>query len=359
MLRPSTPEHILILGLTAAACILGAQINLSRAQDTSPRTAAGLNADLAVCANKQTPAEDGIAACSRLLADPKIERSALSDIYVNRAFFLAKYPGRAGSLGDARTDLEAAIQDNTTALQLSPRKVVALVNRADNWRLKGNIEGLIGPLDHVKADYEHSIVDFNEALSLPLNQEQKVLVYAMRSLTYIEMPDFQSAHADIEMATAIASREGSAKWVVEFIRYCKGEVEKRELKNFHSTCRGAYDLSSCEQALQLDYLEPQDRTLFAATRDKIQAFNDILAACRKGSNSACDEALASDIARGNDQMKGEIEQLREAASPIRFGIERATGLSSASIAFLGISALALYLLSLRYGWSPLLWRMKR
>src|SRR5215510_12712759 len=85
--------------------------------------------DISLCNQANVKPDDGIAACTRLLARPTLEADT---ILLNRA--------RGWS---AKGDLDSAIEDYTTAIQRNPRNTDALLNRGAVWYRKNEYDRAI------------------------------------------------------------------------------------------------------------------------------------------------------------------------------------------------------------------------
>ena len=151
--------------------------------------------------------EDGISACTRLIAAKKLGGADLGQAYVLRAIGYGRFKG----------DYDLAIADYSEGMRLDPANVAAYAGRAAGYLRKGNMdlalkdlnEGLrrnpnnsavhngLGAYHLAKGEYTSALVEFNTAIRL---QPQYLYAYRYRAEAYEGKGDLAAALADFRVA---------------------------------------------------------------------------------------------------------------------------------------------------------------
>jgi tetratricopeptide (TPR) repeat protein len=151
--------------------------------------------------------EDGISACTRLIAAKKLGGADLGQVYVWRAVGTGRFKG----------DYDLAIADYSEGMKLDPAIVAAYAGRGAGYLRKGNPdlalkdlnEGLrrnpnnsavhngIGAYHLAKGEYSSALVEFNTAIRL---QPQYLYAYRYRAEAYEGKGDLAAALADYRVA---------------------------------------------------------------------------------------------------------------------------------------------------------------
>jgi tetratricopeptide (TPR) repeat protein len=162
--------------------------------------------DRAGC-SKAPDREDGISACTRLIAAKKLGGADLGQVYILRAVGYGRFKG----------DYDLAIADYGEGMRLDPANVAAYAGRAASYLRKGNVdlalkdlnEGLrrnpnnaavqkgLGAYHLAKGEYTPALVEFNTAIRL---QPQYLYAYRYRAEAYEGKGDLAAAIADFRVA---------------------------------------------------------------------------------------------------------------------------------------------------------------
>jgi tetratricopeptide (TPR) repeat protein len=168
--------------------------------------------DIALCNQANVKPDDGIAACSRLLARPTLEADS---ILLNRA--------RGWS---AKGDLDSAIEDYTSAIQRNPRNTDALLNRGAIWYRKNEYDRAISDFnlilgakrDHAlaliyrgvalsaKGEFDRAVSDFDQSIRL---DPKNPAAYRFRAVAHYRRRDFDRSIDDFNMANKLAPTDAT------------------------------------------------------------------------------------------------------------------------------------------------------
>jgi lipoprotein NlpI len=203
--------------------------------------------------NNAEAADRNIAACTRILNDPRESRNR-SIAFSNRCglWNTKKDPGRAladcgeairldprhmlaynnrGNTYRAKGEIERAIADYSEAIRLNPRYAIAFRNRGLAYRAKGEHDRAIanyneairidprsalayndrGLSHRAKGEHDRAIADYNEAIRI---DPRSALAYNNRGLAYLYSGSLARAQADFKQASDLDPKDAyAALWL--------------------------------------------------------------------------------------------------------------------------------------------------
>ena len=174
-------------------------------------------------------ADQSIAACDRVLNDPKITGSS-----------------RAAALGSrcgwwwAKKDPDRALSDCNEAIRLDPAYAAAYINRGNVYLNKADFERAFvdfneavridpknawahtarGDFYKNKGDFEHAMADFSEAIRLDSNY---AMAYFFRSDLYKRKDDFDRAIADLNQSIRLDPNNALTYFTRGGVSYIMGD----------------------------------------------------------------------------------------------------------------------------------------
>jgi lipoprotein NlpI len=155
-------------------------------------------------------ADEGIAACDRLISDPKITAQARAAALSNRCGWWW-----------AKKDPDRALADCNEAIRLDSNNATAFVNRGNAFLSK--------------SDVEHAIADFNSAIRLDPNS---AWAFAARGNLYKNKGDLEHALADLNEASRL-----DPNYALPF--FSRGEIYKSKGDFAHA-------MTDMNEAIRLD-----------------------------------------------------------------------------------------------------------
>ena len=182
--------------------------------------AAGFEEDKKACTGTEAEADDGIAACTRLIDGKTGE--------------LAVFYYKRGSFWSEKDELDKAIEDYSKAIEIDPTYAKAYDGRGSAWTDKGEIERAFADYDQAirldpkdphfwnnrgllwksEDDFERALADFNEAIKL---DPAYTAAFTNRGLTYEARAearykaDIERAKTEYKAALALPQKYSSGK----------------------------------------------------------------------------------------------------------------------------------------------------
>jgi lipoprotein NlpI len=196
---------------------------------TSPALADS-QSDLDHCklAGEVSKADEGIAACDRVINDPKVTAP-------NRAAALASRCGWWWT----KKDPDRALSDCTEAIRADSRYAAAYINRGNAYLLKSDIDHAFadfseairldpknawayterGNLYKNKGDFEHALADLNESIRL---DPSYAMVFLARGDLYKSQGDLSRAMADLNESIRLDANYAAAYFTRGRLSYMMG-----------------------------------------------------------------------------------------------------------------------------------------
>jgi lipoprotein NlpI len=173
-------------------------------------------------------ADQGIAACDRIIADAKVTGSGRAVALSNRCgwWWAKKDPDRAlsdcneaikldrafapayinrGNAYLSKADVEHAFGDFSEAIRLDPKSAWAYSARGDLYKAKG--------------DFDHALADFNEAIRLNPNY---AIAFFFRGDLYKRMGNLERAMADLNESLRLDPNDAKAYFLRGRLSYMGG-----------------------------------------------------------------------------------------------------------------------------------------
>jgi lipoprotein NlpI len=173
-------------------------------------------------------ADQGIAACDRVIQDTKVTGANRAAALSNRCgwWWAKKEPDRAlsdcneairvassyapayinrGNAYLSKGDFEHAFGDFNEAIQLDPKSAWAYSERGDLYKAKG--------------EFDHALADFNQAIQLDPNY---AIAYFFRGDLYKRMGDFDRAMTDLNESIRLDPNYAKAYFIRGRLSYMKG-----------------------------------------------------------------------------------------------------------------------------------------
>jgi len=173
-------------------------------------------------------ADQNIAACDRVLADPRVTGPDRAAAFSNRCGWW--WAGK---------DLDRALPDCNAAIQLDRFQAAAYVNRGNIYLNKGDVDRAFGDFNEAirvdpgsawaysargelyqsKGDAEHALADFSLSIRLDPNY---ALAYFYRSQSYKGQGDFERALVDLDRSIRLDPNDARAYFARGGIFYIMG-----------------------------------------------------------------------------------------------------------------------------------------
>jgi lipoprotein NlpI len=174
-------------------------------------------------------ADQGIAACDRVIKDSKVTGADRAAAFSNRCGWWW-----------AKKDADRALSDCNEAIKLDRAFAPAYVNRGNAYLSKADVEHAFGDFNEAirldpksawaysargdlykaKGDFNHALADFNEAIRLDPNY---AVAYFFRGALYKHLGDFDRAMADLNQSIRLDPNDAKAYLTRGSVSYSKGE----------------------------------------------------------------------------------------------------------------------------------------
>jgi tetratricopeptide (TPR) repeat protein len=173
-------------------------------------------------------AEQGIAACDRVIQDSKVTGPARATALSNRCGWWW-----------AKKDPDHALSDCNEAIRVDRSYVPAYINRGNAYLSKGDLDHALGDFNEAirldpksawaysdrgdlykaQGDFDHALADFNQAIQL---DPGFAIAYFFRGDLYKRRGDFDQAMTDLNMSIQIDPNYAKAYFVRGRLSYIKG-----------------------------------------------------------------------------------------------------------------------------------------
>jgi tetratricopeptide (TPR) repeat protein len=238
--------------------------------------------DKGLCANRNTPVDPAIAACTKMISAGRFKGPALSTVYDWRGSHLNRKgdfdhafqdfseairlnPRNAtafhnrGFAYQRKTDPDNAIADFSEAIRLNQNFALAYRNRGDAWRQKSDFDRAIadygeairlnpkdsyshnlrGNVWFAKRDFDRAMPDYDEAIRL---NPKDAVFYTNRANTWRQKSDLDRAMADYNQAIRV-----NPKYVIAYTNRAAAWRKKNELD---------HAMADYDQALRINSSDP-------------------------------------------------------------------------------------------------------